>query len=177
MAANSSAFSEGEPYSSFHAQPMVNLSKRSMSMTPTCGDDRAEEVGTLEFAGADEQSAVAAAGDGEFGGRGVLVGDEPFGEGDEVVEDILLASAGAGIVPGFAVFAAAAEAGLRVDAAHLHPHDVGGRELGHEGDVEAAVGVEQRGCGAVELRVPFCELMNMGTRVPSLLVVKTCLVS
>ena len=36
MAANSSALSEGEPYSSFHAQPMVNLSKRSMSMTPTC---------------------------------------------------------------------------------------------------------------------------------------------
>ena len=59
-------------------------------------------------------------------------------------------STGAGLVPGLAVLAAAAQAGLGVDAAHLHPDDVGRGELGHEGDVEAAVPVEEGRRGAVE---------------------------
>ena len=53
-------------------------------------------------------------------------------------------------MPGLAVLAAAPEAGLGVDAAHLHPHDVGRGELGHEGDVEAAIRVEKGRRGAVE---------------------------
>ena len=61
---------------------------------------------------------------------GVVVGDEPLGGGDEVVEDVLFFQLDAGLVPGFAVLAAAAEAGLGVDAAHLHPEDVGGGEGG-----------------------------------------------
>ena len=79
-------------------------------------------------------------------------------------------------MPCFAVFAAAAEAGLGVDAAHLHPHDVGGRELGHERDVEAAVGVEEGWRGAVELESLFVgdEHGDAGAVFAG---VKTCFVS
>ena len=42
---------------------------------------------------------------------GVLVVDQPFGRGDEVVEDVLLLAEHSGLVPVLAVFAAAAEIG------------------------------------------------------------------
>ena len=50
----------------------------------------AEQVGPLRHARADEQAAVAAALDGQLVGLRVLVGDQPLGRGDEVVEDVLL---------------------------------------------------------------------------------------
>ncbi len=122
-------------------------------MTPTWARTAAKSVGALELAGGDEEASVGAAVDGEAGGGGVAVGDEEFGRGDEVVEDVLLVLAGAGLVPPFAELAAAAEGGLGEDAAELHPEDAGGGELGHERDAEAAVAVEQGGVGAVEREV------------------------
>ena len=75
------------------------------------GDDRAEQVGTLGEGRAHQQAAIAATDDGKVGRRGVLVVDEVLGTGDEVVEDILLVGEVAGLVPFFAVFAAAAKVG------------------------------------------------------------------
>ena len=111
------------------------------------GEGRGEELGALEEAGGDEEAAIGAALDGEFGGRGVALGDEELGGGDEVVEDVLLLQAGAGFVPGLAVFAAAAEAGLGEEAAELHPEEIDGGEGGQQRDVEAAVAVEEGGGG------------------------------
>ena len=90
---------------------MVNLWKRSMSITPTAGSARAEEVGPLGQARADEQAAVAAAADRQAGRARVAVGDEPLGGGDEVVEHVLLVGLHPGLVPVLAVLAAAAQVG------------------------------------------------------------------
>ena len=56
-------------------------------------DGDAEEVGALVDDRADQQAAVRPALGGEPGRRGVLVGDQPLGRGDEVVEDVLLLAA------------------------------------------------------------------------------------
>ena len=87
------------------------------------GQTGAEQVRPLRHGGADEQTAVAAALDGELVRPRVLVVDEPLRRGDEIVEDVLLAQLGAGLVPLLAVLAAAAQIGLRVHAAQLQPSD------------------------------------------------------
>lgn len=102
------------------------------------GQGGSVELGPLGHAGADEEAAIAASADGEAVGRGVLVGDEPFGRPDKVVEDVLLLQFGAGFVPGFAVLAPTAEVGQGIDAAHFQPSGDGDREGGGETDVEAA---------------------------------------
>src|SRR5207249_3034857 len=73
----------------------------------------------------------------------------PPRRGGEVVEDVLLVLAHAGPVPGLALLAAAAQVGDRVDAAALDPGEDGGAVLGGEGDVEAAVAVQDGRPGAV----------------------------
>ena len=50
-----------------------------------------------------------------------LLGDQPLGRGDEVVEHVLLLERLAGQVPLFAVLAAAAQVGHRQHAAQFHP--------------------------------------------------------
>ena len=87
-------------------------------------------------------------------GRGDAAGDEVFADGGEVVVDALAVGLEAGLMPGGAELAAAADVGEHKDAAVLEPQlaDVG-RVAGRLGDLEAAVGVEQRGVGAVELHV------------------------
>ena len=75
--------------------------------------------------------------------------------GNEVVKHVLLFCAHAGFVPGLAVFRAAAQAGDGVDAAEFHPGGDGGAVGGRHGDVEAAIGVEQRGVLAVEAEPLF----------------------
>ena len=57
----------------------------------------------------------------------------------------------AGLVPGLAVFAAAAEVGLGEDAAHLQPRQPRDREARQQRNVETAVAVQQRRIRAVEL--------------------------
>ena len=121
---------------------MVNFWKRSMSRTPTAGRHGPEQVRALGQAGADQQAAVGAAADGEFGRGRVAIGDQPFGGGDEVVEDVLLVVLLARLVPRLAVLAAAAQVGDGQDAARLQPDDLAGAERGRQGDVEAAVAVQ-----------------------------------
>ena len=81
-----------------------------------------------------------------LGVRGVLVGDQPLGRRDEVVEHVLLVQLGAGLVPLLAILAAAAQVGHGEHAAHLHPHQVRHAERGRQRDVEPAV-AEQIGRG------------------------------
>ena len=74
--------------------------------------------------------------------------------GDEIVEHVLLPELRAGLVPVLAVFAAAAQVGHGVDAAHLEPRLDGRAERGRRRDIEAAVAVQQHGLVAVALRSP-----------------------
>ena len=111
--------------------------------------DGAEEIGALGHGRAHEQAAVGAAADGEVLGRGVVVGDEVFGGGDEVVEDVLLVLEHGGLVPGLAVFVAAAQVGQREEAALLHPPGVFGIPAGEHGQIEAAVAGHEQARGAV----------------------------
>jgi hypothetical protein len=109
----------------------------------------AEEVGALEEAGTDEETAVGAAADGEPFGFGPAFLDEEFGCADEVVEDVLFAVFHAGLVPCLTKFAAAAEIDLGVDATGFEPCDSAGAEGWGETDIEAAVAVEDDGEGGV----------------------------
>ncbi len=113
-----------------------------------------EELRPLGHDRADEEAAVRAPGDGQPVRRGVLLLDEILGRGDEIVEDVLFLVEHAGLVPGLAVLAAAAQVGLGEDAAVLQEDDVGRAEAGRDGDVEAAVGREEGRVLAVELE-PF----------------------
>ena len=54
-------------------------------------------------------------------------------------------------MPGLSVLPTAAKIGEGVNAAHLQPGNVGGREGRSHGDVESAVSVEQRRIVAIEL--------------------------
>src|SRR5690348_14706575 len=58
-------------------------------------------------------------------------------------------------MPVFAVFAAAAEIGHSVNAAHFHPNKIGDTETGGKADVKTAVAVKQGGIVAVELQPAF----------------------
>ena len=113
---------------------------------------RAEQIGSLIQRCADEQSAVAAASNGQLIRPRVSVGDEPLRRGDKIAEHIWLLQLHPGPVPFLAVFAAPPQTGLRVNAAHFHPDEVGDRESRREADVEPSVAVEQRGIGAVHLQ-------------------------
>ena len=117
-------------------------------------DGRGEEFGPLGHAGTDEEAAVAGPGDGELLARGVALGDQVLGRGDEVVEHVLLLLEDALFVPRHSVLPSAAQAGYGVDAAHLQPQDVADVELGCDADVETAVPVEVGGRVTLE-RGPF----------------------
>ena len=103
------------------------------------------QLGSLGQRGADQQAAVRSAGDGELRGRGGAGVDEGLRGGVEVVEDVLLAVAVPGAVPGLAFLAAAAQRRQGVDAAGADPGQRG-RAVGGVGvDAEAAVAGEQEG--------------------------------
>lgn len=109
----------------------------------------AEEAGALGEAGTDEEAAIGSSGDGELRGGGVFFGNEVFGAGDEVIEDVLLFQFHSGLVPVLTVFATSAKVGDYVDAAHVEPGDGGGGVAGKDGDIEPTVGVEIGGVLAV----------------------------
>ena len=71
------------------------------------------------------------------------LGDQIFAGGDEIVERMLLFGAAAGIVPGLAIFAAAAQVRDREHAAHVDPGHPFRLVAGQFGGVEAAIAVEQ----------------------------------
>ena len=84
-------------------------------------DDGVPHLGVLGDLDAHEQAAVGAAVDAEAAGRGDLAGDEILADGGEVVVDALAVGLQAGLVPGGAELAAAADVGQDVDAAALQP--------------------------------------------------------
>src|SRR5919199_1540570 len=114
-------------------------------------DASAEKLRPLRQAGADEQPAVAAAANCELRRPGIALPDQPFGYCDEVVEDVLFVGLHPGLVPGGAVLAAATQANLREQAAHLHPDQVGYRKGRGEGNVEASIAIEVRWIVAITL--------------------------
>ncbi len=115
---------------------------------------RAEQFRPLSHARADEQAAVAAARDGELAGLGVMIRDQPLRRGDEIVEHVLFFQYRAGLVPLLAVFAAAAQVRLRIDAAHFHPDQCVHGKARRQANVESAVSIKQRRVPAVEFQ-PF----------------------
>ena len=120
-------------------------------------DGAGEEVGALIDHGADQQPAIAATHQGEARGLGPLFPHQKLRGTDAVVEDVLLPVFHAGLVPGLAVFTAAPEIHLGIDAAHFQPREAAGREGGREGDIEPAITVEQHGVVAVLHEAFFVE--------------------
>src|SRR5258708_17615955 len=66
-----------------------------------------EEIRSLGEARANQKAAIAAAANRQLRSRSVLVGDEPFGGANEIIEDILLFESCSRLVPLFAVLATA----------------------------------------------------------------------
>src|SRR5438552_5365551 len=91
---------------------------------------------------AHQQSAVAAALDGQTGGAGVLVIDEVSSACSEIIEHILFFRELPLLVPRFAEFAAAAKIGDRFDAALIEPQPALYSEARLHTDVVAAVAGE-----------------------------------
>jgi NADH:ubiquinone oxidoreductase subunit E len=81
---------------------------------------------------ADQQAAVRSAVNRELGYGGDLAGDQMFSAGDEIVKDVLFAIQHAGLVPLFAVLAAAAQVGDHIDAARVKPNPPGRVEAWRE---------------------------------------------
>ncbi len=88
-------------------------------------------------------------------GRGVVVGDEILGRAGKVVEDILLVLKHRGLVPGLAIFVAAAQVGQCEESTLLHPPGVFGIPLGEHRQIETAVAGHQQARGAVALDALF----------------------
>ena len=84
-----------------------------MSITPTAGSAAPKRSGRWVMQAPTSRPPLDPPADRQLGRRRVLVRDQPLGRGDEVVEDVLLLELGAGLVPVLAVFAAAAQVGLR----------------------------------------------------------------
>src|SRR5215510_4732570 len=111
-----------------------------------------EKLGPLVQHRADQQPAVRPDLNRQFLRRRVFVGDQPFGGGDEIVEDVLFFQLHPGLVPLLAVFAAAAQVGGGVDEAVFeHRYAQRAERRGHR-YVEPAIAVEQRRIIAVELQ-------------------------
>src|SRR5438552_4389961 len=102
---------------------------------------------------AHQQSAVAAALDGQPGGAGVLVIDEVSSACSEIIEHILFFRELPLLVPRFAEFAAAAKIGNRVDASVIEPNAALHSEARLQTDVVPAVSAEVRRICSVELPI------------------------
>ena len=79
------------------------------------------QVGTLRQHGSDKQATVAAAVQGELFGGGDPGLFEMIGDRDVVIEDVLLASQAAGLVPGSAELSPASQIGDRQQATRGQP--------------------------------------------------------
>src|SRR5258706_211610 len=84
----------------------------------------AVQIRPLRETGANQQAAVAAAGDGELRGGRIFVLDEPLGRADKIIKHILLFELHSRLMPILTVFAAAPEVSNRIHAAHLQPDEI-----------------------------------------------------
>ena len=100
--------------------------------------DDAKKIRPLVGTSGDQEPAVAPSLRDELARGGPLLVDEELGARLEVVKDVLLVADGAGVAPGGAVLAAAAQVGDGDDAAVAQGEDGAGDGEGRlEGDVEA----------------------------------------
>jgi hypothetical protein len=128
----------------FHAHHVVDADGRDHGM---------RELRMLRQHRAHQQSAVRAAEQRELRMRRVMLRDQIFARGREIVEHVLLFGEHAFLVPAFAIFLAAPDIGDGVDAAGIEPEPPGRAEKRRRlADAVAAITVEQRGIPAVELR-------------------------
>ena len=81
-----------------------------------------------------------------------MVGNQPLCGGDKVIKYILLLQLHPRLVPRFAVFAAAPQIGRSIDKPLLQQGQAQRIKFGRNGDVEAAISVEQRGIVSIELQ-------------------------
>ena len=84
-------------------------------------DHGAKQLGMLRERRAYQQSAVAAAGDGQLLRPGVMVAHQPLRGRDEIIKHVLLLLQHAGVVPLFAELAATPQVGQGKHAAALRP--------------------------------------------------------
>ena len=110
-----------------------------------------EEVRALRHAGSHEQTAVAAAHDGEMLLVCILVADKPFAGRDKVVEHVLLAHLRTGKMPFLAILAATTQHHMDVYSTILQERHTHGRERRRIAHVEATITIHQHGILAVEL--------------------------
>ena len=75
-------------YKPHQAYPMVNLWKRSISITPTLGNNCAEKIWPLIAASTDQEPAVGASHDAEFLFCRVVLAYEIFAAVDEIIKHI-----------------------------------------------------------------------------------------
>ena len=80
---------------------------------PDCRQGRTEQFRPLSHDGSHQQPSVTAPADGQLGGTGVSVPDQPFGCGNEVIENVLLVLLGPSLVPLFSVLASSPQVGDR----------------------------------------------------------------
>ena len=107
---------------------MVNLWKRSMSITPTAGRAAPNSSGRWVMQAPTSSPPLLPPWIASSRGNREVFPNKPLAAGDEVIEDILLAEPGAGEVPFAAVLAAAAQVRHGEDAAAFQPHGAGDRE-------------------------------------------------
>ena len=88
-----------------------------MSITPTAGIAAPNRSGRWFSTAPTSSPPLLPPKIASFGRGGVVVGDEPLGRRDEIVEHVLLVRLRARLVPLFAILAAAPQVGHRVHAA------------------------------------------------------------
>src|ERR1035437_806924 len=110
-----------------------------------------EQLRVLGDGGAHEEAAIGSPNDGEVPGRGVLVGDEVFGGGKPVVEDVLLVLEHGLFVPVFSVLAAAAQVGQGKPAAQGDPPGIFRAPGWGQADIESAIARHQQALGSILL--------------------------
>ena len=107
-------------------------------------DGHTIEIGALSHTGTDEQTAIRTSHNGQIVLAGIALADQVFGSSDEVVEDVLLLHLRTCQMPFLAIFVAATERYLCIDAAILE-----------EGDAGAVLALEEHLLGGVVVLTEF----------------------
>src|SRR6202040_3236337 len=111
-----------------------------------------EQVRPLGEGRAHEQAAITSPENGKMSRRRVLMADQVFSAGDEVVENILLASEVPSSVPFFAVFAAAADISGNVNPALIEPNSsIGADKVWLLVNAVTTIPIQQRGVAPIDL--------------------------
>ena len=119
---------------------------------PHMRQNHAEQIRALHHTSTHQQSAVGTAFYGQPGGRGVVLGNEPFCCSNEVVENNLFVRANRLAMPSIAVFATAANVGQRKHPSMLHPHQTRRIKPRQDGNSKSSVSRQQSWIRAIQLQ-------------------------